>query len=108
MVHLSPIDRLRLECGAEQLGRSLLSGGEKERCRAGDFDDLGCGSVWIFRCRKRGQHILARTAESERGIKSFFFEGDVADAAFYKDESLEQGLVAMLESIDQQRARALV
>jgi hypothetical protein len=54
------------------------------------------------------QHILALTAERERGIKSFFFEGDVADAAFYKDESLESGLVAMLETIDQQRARAMM
>jgi hypothetical protein len=34
-----------------------------------------------------------------------FFEGDVADASFYKDEILESRLVAMLEGIDVRRAR---
>ena len=41
-----------LQRGAEQLGRGLLSGGEEEGRRAGDFDDLGCGSVRIFRRRQ--------------------------------------------------------
>jgi benzoyl-CoA reductase subunit B len=35
-----------------------------------------------------------------------FFEGDVADASFYKDEVLESRLVAMLENIDVRRAKA--
>jgi hypothetical protein len=34
-----------------------------------------------------------------------FFEGDVADAAFYKDEILESRLEAMLEAIDVRRMK---
>ena len=35
-----------------------------------------------------------------------FFEGDVADASFYKDEMLESRLEAMLEAIDVKRMKA--
>jgi hypothetical protein len=35
-----------------------------------------------------------------------FFEGDVVDASFYKDEILESRLVAMLEGIDVRRSRS--
>ena len=34
-----------------------------------------------------------------------FFEGDIADASFYKDEVLDSRLTAMLEGIDVRRAR---
>lgn len=76
-----------------------------KRCDEYGIDGIAFHSTRTCRAMTNPQHMLARTAERERGIKSFFFEGDVADAAFYKDESLESGLVAMLESIDQQRAR---
>lgn len=79
-----------------------------KRCDEYAIDGIAFHSTRTCRAMTNPQHILALTAERERGIKSFFFEGDVADAAFYKDESLESGLVAMLETIDQQRARALV
>ena len=36
-----------------------------------------------------------------------FFEGDIADASFYKDEVLDSRLAAMLEGIDVRRARAM-
>jgi benzoyl-CoA reductase/2-hydroxyglutaryl-CoA dehydratase subunit BcrC/BadD/HgdB len=49
------------------------------------------------------QRLLAKTAQRELGIPSMFFEGDVADASFYKDEILESRLVAMLEGIDVRR-----
>jgi benzoyl-CoA reductase subunit B len=78
------------------------------RCDEYGIDGIAFHSTRTCRAMTNPQHILARTADRERGIKSFFFEGDVADAAFYKDESLESGLVAMLESIDQQRSRVLV
>ncbi|MCU1671431.1 MAG: Benzoyl-CoA reductase subunit [Blastococcus sp.] len=52
------------------------------------------------------QHLLAKAAQRELGIPSMFFEGDVADASFYKDEILESRLVAMLETIDLRRSRA--
>ena len=36
----------------------------------------------------------------------FNFEGDVADASFYKDELLDSRLEAMLEAIDVRRMKA--
>ncbi|MEN0136183.1 MAG: 2-hydroxyacyl-CoA dehydratase family protein, partial [Rhodococcus sp. (in: high G+C Gram-positive bacteria)] len=51
------------------------------------------------------QHLLAKSAQKELGIPSMFFEGDVADASFYKDEILESRLTAMLEGIDVRRSR---
>ncbi|GAA1668760.1 hypothetical protein GCM10010977_12460 [Citricoccus zhacaiensis] len=76
-----------------------------KRCDEYGIDGIAFHSTRTCRAMTNPQQMLARTAERERGIKSFSFEGDVADAAFYKDETLESGLVAMLESIDQQRAK---
>jgi benzoyl-CoA reductase/2-hydroxyglutaryl-CoA dehydratase subunit BcrC/BadD/HgdB len=52
------------------------------------------------------QRLLAKSAQDKLGIPSIFFEGDVADASFYKEEILESRLVAMLEGIDMRRDRA--
>jgi benzoyl-CoA reductase subunit B len=52
------------------------------------------------------QQILARTVQRDLGIQTMFFEGDVADASFYKDEILESRLEAMLEAIDVRRVKA--
>jgi len=76
-----------------------------KRCDQYGIDGIAFHSTRTCRAMTNPQQLLARTAERERGIKSFSFEGDVADAAFYKEESLERGLVSMLESIDQQRAK---
>jgi benzoyl-CoA reductase subunit B len=51
------------------------------------------------------QHLLARVAEDQAGLSSVFFEGDIADEAFYNDEILETRLAALLETIDARRAR---
>ena len=53
-----------LQCGAEQLGRGFLPGGEKERGRADHLDDLGRRTVRILRRRQGGQHVVARVAPS--------------------------------------------
>lgn len=77
-----------------------------------DCEDYGIDGV-VFHasrtCRAftNSQHLLARSAKSELGIPSTFFEGDVADASFYKDEILESRLSAMLEGIDIRRSRGL-
>jgi len=71
LLYIGPIAN-HLERGAEQLGRGLLSGGEKERGRAGDFDDLGCRSVWVLRRRERGQHVLARVATAVLDVGTEF------------------------------------
>jgi benzoyl-CoA reductase/2-hydroxyglutaryl-CoA dehydratase subunit BcrC/BadD/HgdB len=49
------------------------------------------------------QHVLAENVQRELGVQTMFFEGDVADASFYKDEVLETRLMAMLEAIDVRR-----
>jgi benzoyl-CoA reductase subunit B len=51
------------------------------------------------------QAILGKTALDTYSIPHITFEGDVADASFYKGEMLETRLEAMLESIDVARAR---
>lgn len=52
------------------------------------------------------QHVLATAAQRELGIQTMFFEGDVADDSYYKDEVLESRLEAMLEAIDVRRMAA--
>ena len=42
------------------------------------------------------------SAESH-GRQALFFEGDVADASFYKDELLDSRLEAMLEAMESRR-----
>ncbi len=75
-----------------------------------DIDDYGIDGM-VFHssrtCRAftNPQRLLGNTAQKQRGIPSMFFEGDVADASFYKDEILQSRLEAMLESIDIRRSR---
>ena len=52
------------------------------------------------------QRLIAKAAQAKKGLATMFFEGDIADASFYKDEVLESRLAAMLEGIDVRRARA--
>lgn len=75
-------------------------------CERYDVDGIVFHSTWTCRAFTGPQHLLARSAQEKLGIPSIFFEGDVADASFYKDEILETRLVAMLETIDARRARA--
>jgi benzoyl-CoA reductase/2-hydroxyglutaryl-CoA dehydratase subunit BcrC/BadD/HgdB len=52
------------------------------------------------------QRLVAKAAQEKRGLATMFFEGDIADASYYKDEVLDSRLTAMLETIDVRRARA--
>jgi benzoyl-CoA reductase subunit B len=76
-----------------------------------DCTDYGIDGV-VFHasrtCRawSNGQNVLSRIVQRDLGIPTMFFEGDIADAAFYKDEMLESRLEAMLEAIDVQRMKA--
>ncbi|GAB26336.1 putative 2-hydroxyglutaryl-CoA dehydratase subunit alpha [Gordonia polyisoprenivorans NBRC 16320 = JCM 10675] len=72
------------------------------------IDGIAFHSTRTCRAMTNPQTMLARAAERERGVKSFFFEGDVADASFYNDELFDSRLEAMLEAIDVQRAKSLV
>jgi benzoyl-CoA reductase subunit B len=59
-------------------------------------------------CRawSNGQNVMSRIVQRDLGIPTMFFEGDIADAAFYKDDLLDSRLEAMLEAIDVQRMNA--
>ena len=70
------------------------------------IDGIAFHSTRTCRAMTNPQAMLAKTAERERGVKSFVFEGDVADASFYNDELFDSRLEAMLETIDAQRMRA--
>lgn len=75
-------------------------------CEQYKVDGLVFHSTRTCRAFTNPQHLVAKAAQENLGIPSMFFEGDVADASFYKDEILESRLEAMLEGIDVRRARA--
>jgi benzoyl-CoA reductase subunit B len=58
-------------------------------------------------CRawSNGQNVMSQIVQRELGVPTMFFEGDIADAAFYKDDLLDSRLEAMLEAIDVQRMK---
>jgi hypothetical protein len=74
-------------------------------CEEYDLDGLVFHSTRTCRAFTGPQRLLAKSAQDKLGIPSIFFEGDVADASFYKDGILESRLVAMLEAIDVRRER---
>jgi benzoyl-CoA reductase/2-hydroxyglutaryl-CoA dehydratase subunit BcrC/BadD/HgdB len=69
------------------------------------IDGIAFHSTRTCRAMTNPQSMLAKAADAQRGVKSFFFEGDVADASFYNDELFDTRLEAMLEAIDSQRMR---
>jgi benzoyl-CoA reductase/2-hydroxyglutaryl-CoA dehydratase subunit BcrC/BadD/HgdB len=75
-------------------------------CEEYGVDGLVFHSTRTCRAFTNPQQLIARAAQRKLGIPSMFFEGDVADASFYKDEILESRLTAMLEGIDVRRGRA--
>ena len=56
-----------------------------------------------YRTMQRGYFAKDVHATQRAGLQTMFFEGDVADASFYKDAILESRLEAMLEAIDARR-----
>jgi len=75
-------------------------------CEEYGVDGMVFHSTRTCRAFTNPQQLVAKAAQRELGIPSMFFEGDVVDASFYKDEILESRLVAMLEGIDVRRSRA--
>jgi benzoyl-CoA reductase/2-hydroxyglutaryl-CoA dehydratase subunit BcrC/BadD/HgdB len=75
-------------------------------CRDYAIDGVVFHSTRTCRAFTGPQQILAQTAQRDLGIQTMFFEGDVADASFYKDEILESRLAAMLEAIDVRRMKS--
>ena len=75
-------------------------------CQNYNVDGIVFHSTRTCRAFTNPQRLVARAAQKKLGLPSMFFEGDIADASFYKDEILESRLAAMLEGIDVRRARA--
>jgi hypothetical protein len=75
-------------------------------CEFYGVDGIVFHSTRTCRAFTNPQRILAKGAQEKAGLATMFFEGDIADASFYKDEVLESRLAAMLEGIDVRRARA--
>ncbi|MBW0101871.1 2-hydroxyacyl-CoA dehydratase subunit D [Pseudonocardia sp. KRD291] len=73
-------------------------------CDFYNVDGIVFHSTRTCRAFTNPQRIVAKGAQ-EKGLATLFFEGDIADASFYKDEVLESRLEAMLEGIDVRRAR---
>jgi benzoyl-CoA reductase subunit B len=77
-----------------------------DECKEHDIDGVVFHATRTCRAFSNGQNVMSNMVQRELGIPTMFFEGDVADAAFYKDEMLEGRLEAMLEAIDMKRMRA--
>jgi benzoyl-CoA reductase subunit B len=82
---------------AKVLGELLL-----KECENYAIDGVVFHATRTCRSASNGQMVMAQMAQ-RAGIQTMFFEGDVADAAFYKDAMLESRLEAMLETIDVRR-----
>jgi benzoyl-CoA reductase/2-hydroxyglutaryl-CoA dehydratase subunit BcrC/BadD/HgdB len=74
-------------------------------CENYNVDGIVFHSTRTCRAFTNPQRLVAKGAQKKLGLPSMFFEGDIADASFYKDEILESRLAAMLEGIDVRRAR---
>lgn len=75
-------------------------------CEEYGVDGVVFHSTRTCRAFTNPQRLIAKAAQRDLGIPSIFFQGDVADASFYKDDILESRLVAMLEGIDVRRSQA--
>jgi benzoyl-CoA reductase subunit B len=82
---------------AKVLGEQLL-----KECEDYAIDGVVFHATRTCRSASNGQMVMAQMAQ-RAGIQTMVFEGDVADAAFYKDALLESRLEAMLETIDVRR-----
>lgn len=85
---------------AKVLGELLL-----RECENYGIEGVVFHATRTCRSASNGQLIMAQMAQ-RAGLQTMFFEGDVADASFYKDAILESRLEAMLEAIDARRMSA--
>lgn len=85
---------------ARTLGELLL-----KDCEFYGLDGVVFHATRTCRSATNGQMIMSKMAQ-DAGIQTMFFDGDVADASFYKDAVLESRLEAMLETIDGRRRPA--
>ena len=67
-----------------------------------DIDGVICHSSRTCRGMTNNQYLIAESA-AKHGRQTLFFEGDVSDDSFYKDELLNTRLEAMIEAMSDQK-----
>ena len=83
-------------------GAPIMIGEIEKICDKFKIDGMIMHASRTCRGMSNSQFLIADSATS-KGRQALFFEGDVADESFYKDELLNTRLEAMIESMDAQR-----
>jgi benzoyl-CoA reductase subunit B len=80
-------------------GAPIMIGEINKLCDKFKIDGMVMHASRTCRGMTNSQFLIADAAKA-RGRQALFFEGDVADESFYKDELLNTRLEAMIESLD--------
>lgn len=86
-------------------GAPIMIGEINRICDKFGIDGMVMHASRTCRGMSNSQFLIADSAK-RHGRQALFFEGDVADESFYKDELLNTRLEAMIESMDAQRRHA--
>ncbi|WP_238367146.1 2-hydroxyacyl-CoA dehydratase subunit D [Mesobacterium pallidum] len=86
-------------------GAPIMIGEIEKLCDKFDIDGVVCHASRTCRGMTNSQFLIAGSAK-KYGRQAMFFEGDVADESFYKDELLNVRLEAMIEAIDARKRAA--
>ncbi len=83
-------------------GAPIMIGEIEKVCDKFNIDGMVMHASRTCRGMSNSQFLIADSAK-RHGRQAMFFEGDVADESFYKDELLNTRLEAMIESMDARR-----
>lgn len=83
-------------------GAPIMIGEIEKLCDKFQIDGMVMHASRTCRGMTNSQFLIADSAKNS-GRQAMFFEGDVADESFYKDELLNVRLEAMIESLDARR-----
>ena len=86
-------------------GAPIMIGEINKLCDKYDIDGMVMHASRTCRGMTNSQFLIADSAK-RHGRQALFFEGDVADESFYKDEMLNTRLEAMIETMDARRRAA--
>jgi benzoyl-CoA reductase subunit B len=86
-------------------GAPIMIGEINKLCDKFEIDGMVMHASRTCRGMTNSQFLIADSAK-RHGRQALFFEGDVADESFYKDEMLNTRLEAMIETMDARRRAA--
>ncbi|WP_417722514.1 2-hydroxyacyl-CoA dehydratase subunit D [Salipiger sp.] len=86
-------------------GAPIMIGEIENLCDKFHIDGVVCHASRTCRGMTNSQFLIAGSAK-KYGRQAMFFEGDVADESFYKDELLNTRLEAMVEAMDARKRAA--